>query len=110
MEKFKDIAIFVFLCGFPLAWMVNSAVAGWKEKNRHMEISACIDFLMQEKRDTAAFALRAVEALARQKSLVVVRDEEGNLTVRALDTAGQEEVRRALDAQAKEKPAGDSVN
>lgn len=98
MEKLQHIAIYTFILLIPVAWTISSLVAGYKEKNRHSEVTDALVFFIAQQKDNAAFATYAVQELARQKSLIVMRDEDGVISVRALDTAGKDEAREALKA------------
>lgn len=98
MEKLQHIAIYTFILLIPSAWILSSVVAAYKEKNRHSEVSRTITYLLNQQQNHAEFATHAVQELARQKSLIVMRDEDGILSVRALDTAGKDEVNKALKA------------
>lgn len=98
IELYKDVAISTLMLVTPFAWVISSGVSAYKEKNRHAEITSAITYFMKQQEDNNAFAIHAVQELSRQKSLIVMRDEDGVLSVRALDTAGKGEVNEALKA------------
>lgn len=96
MEKLQNIALYTFVFLLPFAWIISSAVAAYKEKNRHSEVTSAITYFINQQKDNTAFAMHAVQELSRQKSLIVMRDEDGILSVRAVDTAGKDAVNEAL--------------
>ncbi|MDR2893037.1 MAG: hypothetical protein LBV80_08140 [Deltaproteobacteria bacterium] len=97
--EFKEIAELILLFAIFAGWMSYVAVSAYKEKNRHSEVTECVQvFLKRMEKDTANVA-QAINKIIEQKTLMIVKDEDGNLEVRALNVATQEEVVQALKKQ-----------
>ena len=95
--KFADLAVSAFLILFPLAWLASSAYATWKEYHRHIEQIKTIDAMRRSDSATNTILARCLIAWVNQKSLILYRDEDGTLQVRAIDTAGREEINKLFE-------------
>ena len=92
--KFTDLAVSAFLILFPLAWLASSAYATWKEYHRHIEQMETIDSMRKSDSATNNLLAKCLIAWVNQKVLIAYRDEDGTLQVRAIDTAGREEINK----------------
>lgn len=99
----KDVCLAVLFGSVPIAVIISTAVSGWKERHRHIEVNGFIRLLAEQTRTTREANVKVLEnaigVLARQKSLIAIQDSDGNFTIKALDTAEKEEVREALQRQ-----------
>ena len=95
--KFADLAVSAFLILFPLAWLASSAYATWKEYHRHIEQIKMSDNMRRSDGATNALLAKCLIAWVNQKSLIAYRDEDGTLQVRAIDTAGREEINKLFE-------------
>jgi hypothetical protein len=101
--EFKEFAISAAIILFPVAWLVSAAVGAWdsyKRQKQEME-----RLYANTKKDTALFGAvhDAIQALAKQKSLIVLRNDDGSMEVRALSTAGQDEVKRVFQDEEEKR-------
>ena len=94
--KFADLAVSAFLILFPLAWLASSAYATWKEYHRHIEQIKTIDAMRRNNAATENILEKCLIAWVNQKTLIVYRDEDGFIQVKAVDTAGVEEINNVL--------------
>ena len=100
--KFADLAVSAFLILFPLAWLASSAYATWKEYHRHIEQIKTIDNMRRSDGATNAHLAKCLIAWVNQKLLIAYRDEDGTLQVRAIDTAGREEINKLFEGYQNE--------
>lgn len=94
--KFADLAVSAFLILFLLAWLASSTYATWKEYHRHIEQIKTIDNMRRNNAATESILEKCLIAWVNQKTLVVYRDEDGFIQVKAVDTAGVEEINNIL--------------
>ena len=90
--KFADLAVSAFLILFPLAWLASSAYGTWKEYHRHIEQIEMLNNMRRADGELYTILAKCLIAWVNQKSLIAYRDEDGTLQVRAIDTAGREEI------------------
>ena len=95
--KFADLAVSAFLILFPLAWLASSAYGAWKEYHRHIEQVEMLNNMRRTDGELYTILANCLTTWVNQKSLILYRDEDGALQVRAIDTAGREEINKLLE-------------
>lgn len=68
-----------------------------EEYHRHIEQIKTIDAMRRSDSATNTILARCLIAWVNQKSLILYRDEDGTLQVRAIDTAGREEINKLFE-------------
>jgi len=77
LNTIKEACFWIILAALPIAWFVSSAVSGWKEYHRHIEVNAFINMLSAQVQkihdENTKVCFEALAALSRQKSLILIR-------------------------------------